>query len=73
MKLKKSSIKRLSGFRSFSNLVSITPTGRFFVFGEGKDRIHASTVIEGIGPMFFGEKEEIYQRARSAYEKEIKP
>jgi sugar/nucleoside kinase (ribokinase family) len=32
----------------------------------------ASLVIEGIGPTFFGEKEEIYQRARSVYEKEIK-
>ena len=33
----------------------------------------ASLVIEGVGPTFFGEKEEIYQRARSVYEKEIKP
>jgi sugar/nucleoside kinase (ribokinase family) len=33
----------------------------------------ASLVIEGIGPTFFGEKDEIYQRARSLYEKEIKP
>jgi sugar/nucleoside kinase (ribokinase family) len=33
----------------------------------------ASLVIEGIGPTFFGEKEEIYQRARSVYGKEIKP
>jgi sugar/nucleoside kinase (ribokinase family) len=33
----------------------------------------ASLVIEGMGPTFFGEKEEIYQRARSVYEKEIKP
>jgi sugar/nucleoside kinase (ribokinase family) len=32
----------------------------------------ASLVVEGIGPTFFGEKEEIYQRARSIYEKEIK-
>jgi sugar/nucleoside kinase (ribokinase family) len=32
-----------------------------------------SLVVEGIGPTFFGEKEEIYQRARSVYEKEIKP
>ncbi|HUT17375.1 MAG TPA: PfkB family carbohydrate kinase [Acidobacteriota bacterium] len=32
----------------------------------------ASLVIEGIGPTFFGKKEEIYQRARSVYEKEIK-
>jgi sugar/nucleoside kinase (ribokinase family) len=32
----------------------------------------ASIVIEGVGPTFFGEKEEIYQRARSVYEKEIK-
>jgi len=33
----------------------------------------ASLVVEGIGPTFFGEKEEIYRRARSIYEKEIKP
>jgi len=33
----------------------------------------ASLVIEGIGPTFFGEKEEIYQRACCLYEKEIKP
>ena len=32
----------------------------------------ASLVVEGIGPTFFGEKEEIYQRARSIYEKGIK-
>ena len=32
----------------------------------------ASLVVEGIGPTFFGEKKEIYQRARSVYEKEIK-
>ncbi len=32
----------------------------------------ASLVVEGIGPTFFGEKEEIYQRAQSIYEKEIK-
>lgn len=32
----------------------------------------ASMVVEGIGPTFFGKKEEIYQRARSVYEKGIK-
>jgi len=32
----------------------------------------ASLVVEGIGPTFFGKKEEIYQRARYVYEKEIK-
>jgi len=32
----------------------------------------ASIVIEGIGPTFLGEKEEIYRRARFLYEKEIK-
>ena len=32
----------------------------------------ASLVVEGIGPTFLGEKEEIYRRARSIYEKEIK-
>jgi sugar/nucleoside kinase (ribokinase family) len=32
----------------------------------------ASLVVEGIGPTFFGEKEEIYRRANSIYEKGIK-
>jgi len=32
----------------------------------------ASLVVEGIGPTFFGEKEEIYRRATSIYEKGIK-
>jgi sugar/nucleoside kinase (ribokinase family) len=32
----------------------------------------ASLVVEGIGPTFFGDKEEIHRRARSLYEKEIK-
>jgi sugar/nucleoside kinase (ribokinase family) len=32
----------------------------------------ASLVVEGIGPTFFGEKEEIYRRANSIYENEIK-
>jgi sugar/nucleoside kinase (ribokinase family) len=30
----------------------------------------ASLVVEGIGPTFFGKKEEIYRRAHSVYEKE---
>jgi sugar/nucleoside kinase (ribokinase family) len=33
----------------------------------------ASLVVEGIGPTFFGKKEENYQRARGIYEKGIKP
>ncbi len=32
----------------------------------------ASLVVEGIGPTFFGEKEEIYRRAQAIYEKGIK-
>ena len=32
----------------------------------------ASLVVEGLGPTYFGEKEEIYQRATSLYEKELK-
>jgi len=32
----------------------------------------ASLVIEAIGPTFFGDKEEIYRRARLLYKKEIK-
>jgi len=32
----------------------------------------ASLVVEAVGPTFFGEKEEIYRRARWLYEKELK-
>jgi sugar/nucleoside kinase (ribokinase family) len=32
----------------------------------------ASMVVEGIGPTYFGKKEEIYQRAKVLYEKELK-
>ncbi len=32
----------------------------------------ASVIIEGIGPTYFGKKEEIYQRAKVLYEKELK-
>ncbi len=32
----------------------------------------ASFVVEGIGPTYFGKKEEIYQRANALYEKQIK-
>ncbi len=32
----------------------------------------ASLVVEGIGPTFFGEKEEIYRRASAVYEKETR-
>lgn len=32
----------------------------------------ASVVVEALGPTFFGEKQEIYRRARLLYEKEIK-
>ena len=32
----------------------------------------ASFVVEGIGPTYFGKKEEIYQRAKTLYEKELK-
>lgn len=46
MKVSKKSIKYLSSFRTFSEQFILTPTGRFFIFGEGKERIHASTVIE---------------------------
>jgi sugar/nucleoside kinase (ribokinase family) len=32
----------------------------------------ASCVVEGLGPTYFGSKEEIYQRANSLYEKKLK-
>ncbi len=32
----------------------------------------ASVVVEGIGPTYFGNKEEIYLRAKILYEKELK-
>jgi len=32
----------------------------------------ASLVVEGVGPTFFGDRDEIYRRARILYEKEIK-
>ena len=70
------------------NVKTVDPTGAGDVFTGGflaeyvrqKDSFWcacvgsaaASLVIEGIGPTFFGEKEEIYQRAGSIYEKEIK-
>ena len=48
-----------------------------YVYGENLFRCAcvgsaaASIVVEGIGPTFFGNKEMIYERARSLYEKEI--
>ncbi len=32
----------------------------------------ASIVVEGLGPTYFGKKEEIYRRAKTLYEKELK-
>jgi sugar/nucleoside kinase (ribokinase family) len=71
-----------------NSMVVVDPTGAGDVFIGGflteyvrqKDSLWcacvgsaaASLVVEGIGPTFFGEKEEIYRRARSIYEKEIK-
>lgn len=49
-----------------------------YVYGENYLRCacvgsaSASLVVEGIGPTFFGDKAEIYRRARQLYEKEIK-
>lgn len=49
-----------------------------YVYGENLLRCAcvgtavASLVVESLGPTFFGDKETIYQRARSLYEKEIK-
>ncbi|MBM4400573.1 MAG: hypothetical protein FJ045_01330 [Crenarchaeota archaeon] len=73
---------------AYSSRVFVDPTGAgdAFIGGFLTEYIHqkdslwcacvgsaaASLVVEGIGPTFFGEKEEIYQRARAIYEKEIK-
>jgi sugar/nucleoside kinase (ribokinase family) len=73
---------------AFSSSAVIDPTGAGDVFVGGflteytrqKDSFWcacvgsaaASLVIEDVGPRFFGNKEEIYRRAWSIYEKEIK-
>jgi sugar/nucleoside kinase (ribokinase family) len=80
--------KTLYNIPACNSRVFVDPTGAGDVFIGGflteyireKDSLWcacvgsaaASLVVEGIGPTFFGEKEEIYQRARVAYEKEIK-
>jgi sugar/nucleoside kinase (ribokinase family) len=71
-----------------SSRIIVDPTGAGDVFMGGflteyirqKDSLWcacvgsaaASLVVEGLGPTFFGEKEEIYRRALSIYEKGIK-
>jgi len=73
---------------AYSSLTVVDPTGAGDVFmgsflteyNRERDSLWcacvgsaaASFVIEGIGPTFFGDKEEIYQRAWSLYEKGIK-
>lgn len=47
MKVHRSTVKLLSGFRSFSNEVIISPSSRFFIFGEGNNKQHIGTVVEG--------------------------
>jgi sugar/nucleoside kinase (ribokinase family) len=80
--------KTLYSIPACSSMIFVDPTGAGDVFIGGflteyvrqKDSLWcacvgsaaASLVVEGIGPTFFGEKEEIYRRARSIYEKEIK-
>jgi sugar/nucleoside kinase (ribokinase family) len=80
--------KTLYNIPACNSRVLVDPTGAGDVFIGGflteyirqKDALWcacvgsaaASLVVEGIGPTFFGEKEEIYQRARDIYEKEIK-
>jgi sugar/nucleoside kinase (ribokinase family) len=71
-----------------SSRIVVDPTGAGDVFMGGflteylrqKDSLWcvcvgsaaASLVVEGIGPTFFGEREEIYRRANSIYENRIK-
>jgi sugar/nucleoside kinase (ribokinase family) len=80
--------KTLYNIPACNSRVVVDPTGAGDVFIGGflneyirqKDSLWcacvgsaaASLVVEAIGPTFFGEKEEIYQRARSIYEKGIK-
>ena len=80
--------KTLYSIPACSSRIFVDPTGAGDVFIGGflteyvrqKDSLWcacvgsaaASLVVEGIGPTFFGEKEEIYRRACSIYEKEIK-
>jgi sugar/nucleoside kinase (ribokinase family) len=80
--------KTLYNIPACNSRIVVDPTGAGDVFIGGflNEYIHqkdslwcacvgsaaASLVVEGIGPTFFGEKEEIYQRASSIYEKGIK-
>lgn len=73
---------------AFLSEVAVDPTGAgdVFIGGflteylKGKESLWcaavgsaaASCVVEGIGPTYFGEKEEIYRRAQCLYEKELK-
>jgi sugar/nucleoside kinase (ribokinase family) len=80
--------KTLYNIPACKSRVVVDPTGAGDVFMGGflneyirqKDSLWcacvgsaaSSLVVEGIGPTFFGEKEEIYQRANAIYEKGIK-
>lgn len=45
--MRKSTLKLLSSFRSCADTVLLTPTSRFYIFGEGKDGAYSSLVVEG--------------------------
>jgi sugar/nucleoside kinase (ribokinase family) len=80
--------KTLYSIPACNSVAVVDPTGAGDVFMGGflteylhqKDSLWcacvgsaaASLVVEGIGPTFFGEKEEIYRRANSIYENRIK-
>ena len=80
--------RKLHQIPAFSSRVLVDPTGAGDAFMGGflteylnnKDAYwcacvgsaSASLVVESIGPTFSGEKKEIYERAHSIYEKEIK-
>ena len=47
MNISRATIKLLSGFRSLSSEVIVSPSSRFFIFGEGNNKQHLGAAVEG--------------------------